>query len=332
MIIVRVPFRVSLFGGGTDFKHFYSNKKSSVVSFSIDKYCYVNVRKLLPYFGFKYRVSWSLIQETSSVEEITHPSIRACLDYLNINDGLEIHTVGDLPARSGLGSSSSFTAAMLASLYIYKNKSYSNSEIADQTIHIEQKILKENVGIQDQIQVCLGGFNVTTIFQDSTYSTLSLNNTSEFVRLIDQSLILVYTGISRYSSNIHSLNDKNIDKSLKQKSLDKIHSIANTFSEHLINHKADFKIFSDLMQESWEAKVSSFPDNELRQRLLAIYDKGIKSGATCGKLLGAGGGGFYAFFVEKEKQDKFIFSMKEFICVPCSIAFSGVQKVHHDNL
>ena len=330
MIIVRVPFRVSLFGGGTDFKYFYSNKRASVISFSIDKYCYVNVRKLLPYFGFKYRVSWSLIQETSSISEITHPSIRACLDYLKIKDGLEIHTVGDLPARSGLGSSSSFTAAMLASLYMYKNKTFSNSEIADQTIHIEQNILKENVGIQDQIQVCLGGFNVTTIFQDSSYSTLSLNNTSNFVRAIDESLILVYTGIARYSSKVHSLNDENIDKSLKQKSLDKINSIANIFSEHLLSHKADFKIFSELMQESWQAKVSSFPDNELRRNLLEIYDKGIKSGASCGKLLGAGGGGFYAFFVEKEIQGQFISSMKEFICVPCSISFSGIQKIQHD--
>ena len=272
-----------------------------------------------------------MIEETSSISEITHPSIRACLDYLKIKDGLEIHTVGDLPARSGLGSSSSFTAAMLASLYLYKNKAFTNSEIANKTIHVEQNILKEKVGIQDQIQVCLGGFNLTTIFKDSSYSTLSLNNTSDIVKAIDESLILVYTGIERYSSNIHDLNDKKVNKSLKQKSLDKINFIANTFSEYLINHKANFEIFSELMQESWEAKVSTFPENKVSGKLLEIYNKGIKSGASCGKLLGAGGGGFFAFFVEKEKQTKFIESMGKLICVPCSIAFNGIQKVHHDN-
>ena len=332
MIIVRVPFRVSLFGGGTDFKSFFSKKKSTVISFSIDKYCYVNLRKLLPYFGSKYRISWSLIEEVSSLKEITHPSIRACIEFSEISDGLEINTVGDLPARSGLGSSSSFTAAMLAALHLYKNKSFTKSKIANETIHIEQEILKENVGIQDQIQVCLGGFNLTTIFPDSTYSTLSLNNTSKFVNDIDQSLILVYSGITRISSEIQELNKIEVSDEIKQNSLNKINRIANQFSEYLIKHEANFEIFTNLMLDSWDAKFSSFPKNNLSDKILQIYKKGINSGAKCGKLLGAGGGGFFAFFVPKEYQINFLNSMKEFICVPCNVSYNGVEILSNDNI
>ena len=332
MIIVRVPFRVSLFGGGTDFESFYSKRKCKFISFSINKYCYINVRKLLPYFKTKYRIAWSRIEEVSSISEITHPSIKACLNYLKIKDGLEIHTVGDLPARSGLGSSSSFTAALLSALYYYKNQTFTNSEIAEQTIHVEQNILKENVGLQDQIQVCHGGFNVTTIFPDSTYSTLSLNNTSSFVSQINESLILVYSGIARISSDIHNTNKKIIDKSVYNSSLETIAQIADEFSDCILNHKANLEIFSKYMNESWDAKCNTFPENDNTNQILKIFRKGISSGALCGKLLGAGGGGFFAFFVPKKAQDNFLSLMKNYICVSASIAYEGIEKIHHDNI
>ena len=332
MIIVRVPFRVSLFGGGTDFKFFYSKRKCNFISFSIDKYCYINVRKLLPYFDMKYRIAWSKIEEVSSINQITHPSIKACLNYLEIKDGLEIHTVGDLPARSGLGSSSSFTAALLSALFYYKNKTFTKTEIAKQTIHVEQNILHENVGLQDQIQVCHGGFNVTTIFPDSTYSTLSLNNTSSFVREINESLILVYSGISRFSSDVHKTNKKIIDKSIYNSSLETIAQIADEFSERILKHEANLQIFSEYMNESWSAKCNTFPENDNTYKILEIYKKGISSGALCGKLLGAGGGGFFAFFVPKNSQETFLSLMRNYICVSASIAYGGIEKIHHDNI
>tara|TARA_B100000700_G_C15062474_1_gene866799 strand:- start:3241 stop:4239 length:999 start_codon:yes stop_codon:yes gene_type:complete len=332
VIIVRVPFRVSLFGGGTDFKEFFAKRKCNIISFSIDKYCYINVRRLLPYFNTRYRISWSKIEEVSSIDKITHPSIKACLKYLDIADGLEIHTVGDLPARSGLGSSSSFTAALLSALYLYKNETFKNSEIAEKTIHIEQNILKENVGLQDQIQVCHGGFNITTIFPDSKYSTLSLNNTSSFVRQINESLILVYSGITRISSDIHTSNKKIINKSVYKSSLDSIAKISDEFSELLLNHNANLDIFSDFMKKSWSSKCNTFPESKTTSEILEIYNKGIHSGALCGKLLGAGGGGFFAFFVPKESQQSFLYLMKDHICVSASIAFSGIEKIHHDNI
>ena len=327
MNIVRVPFRVSLFGGGTDFEYFYSKKNATVISFTIDRYCYITLRKLLPYYKTKYRLSWAKIEEVESISQITHPSIRACLDYLDIKDSLEIHTVGDLPARSGLGSSSAFTACLLSALSIYKNIPVDPTRIANQTIDVEQNVLKEKVGVQDQIQVCHGGFNITTIFADSKYSILSLNNSSSLVKLIGESLILVYSGIVRNSSDIHESQTSTSLSDLGKESLEKINLIAEDFASKLTSHNADFDYFAELLNESWEAKASLFPKNKTTLKLLKVYEDAIESGALCGKLLGAGGGGFYAFFVDKNLQNEFIKKMSKYICVPANITFCGIEKV-----
>ena len=327
MIIVRVPFRVSLFGGGTDFYHFYSKNSSTIVSFSIDKYCYISLRRLMPYFNNKYRISWSKIEECVSLESISHPSIRACIQYLDIKDGLEISTVGDLPARSGLGSSSSFTAALLSALHFYKNDFKDNISVTSETIHVEQNILKENVGIQDQIQVCCGGFNIIKINPDSSYSLVSLNKTSDLVRTINDSLILVYSGITRFSSRVHENTKNNVSASARDVSLKRISTIAQTFASKLITHDADFSLFSELLLDSWEEKTATFPSNSTTDQLLSIHKKAMDSGALCGKLLGAGGGGFFAFFVPPEDQDLFIKNMEPLICVPASLEHQGITRV-----
>ena len=225
MNIVRVPFRVSLFGGGTDFKHFYTKKNATVISFTIDRYCYITLRELLPFYNNKFRFSWAKIEEVANIDDFTHPSVKACLNYLKIKDPLEIHTVGDLPARSGLGSSSAFTAAFLTSLALYKKNQYTASTIAEQAIYVEQEILKENVGIQDQIQVCHGGFNITSIFADSSYSLLSLNNSSAIVREISESLVLVYSGITRTSSDFHKYKSPTVPLNIREKSLNTINDV-----------------------------------------------------------------------------------------------------------
>mgnify|MGYP001227854252 CR=1 FL=1 len=327
MNIVRVPFRVSLFGGGTDFKFFYSKKNATVISFTIDKFCYLTIRKILPYYRAKYRLAWAKLEESETIDQLTHPSVKACLKYLKIKDPLEIHTVGDLPARSGLGSSSAFTAALLSALSIYKNIPLEASEIADQTIFVEQNILKEEVGVQDQIQVCHGGFNVTTIFPDSKYSILSLNNSSKIVKEIGDSLILVYSGISRNSSDIHKDQIAMLDAEKSLQSLNKINAIAEDFALKLTSHSADFSCFKSLLQESWEAKSSIFPKGPISDELSSIYNLGIKSGAACGKLLGAGGGGFFAFFVSPSKKKSFLRKMCKYICVPAEINFSGIERI-----
>ena len=327
MNIVRVPFRVSLFGGGTDFKHFYKHKNATVISFSIDRFCYISIRELLPFFKMNYRLSWAKIEEVEKIDQFTHPSVRACLSYLKIHDPLEIHTVGDLPARSGLGSSSSFTAAFLTALSLYKDKTFNKSNIVKQTIYIEQEVLKEKVGIQDQIQVCHGGFNITSIFKDSSYSILSLNNSSSIIREIGESLVLVYSGITRTSSDIHKTNLSEELRVSNEISLKKINIIAEKFAEKLKSHSADFEFFTMLLKESWEAKCDAFESSENKNILMDIYNKGIHAGAKCGKLLGAGGGGFFAFFVPPKEKNRFIKKMSPLICVMPSINFNGIEKV-----
>ena len=325
MIIVRAPFRVSLFGGGTDFESFYSKRNSTIVSFSIDKYCYIHVRTLQPYFGFKYRLSWSKIEEVSDASDLSHPSVRACIQHRQISDGLEIHTVGDLPARSGLGSSSTFTAALLAALSIYQGNSYTAESIARETIYVEQSLLKEQVGIQDQIQACHGGVNITTIFSDSSYSCLSLNTTSKFVRLLEKNLVLVYSGVSRISSDIQTLIKAN--ESSQADSLLKVNEIAEKFAARLSQHDVDYNFFVDSLLQSWEAKRQLFPDNVTTRNLNYIYQRAISSGADCGKLLGAGGGGFFAFIVPSERQEHFCRRMQDYIVVKPNLSFTGIERV-----
>lgn len=322
-----MPYRVSIFGGGTDFKDFYSDRGTTIVSFSIDKYCYLSLKRLLPYFNTKYRISWSYIEEVSKIEDIKHPSVRACLTEYSLEDGFEIHTVGDLPARSGLGSSSSFTAAMLAALTLYKGIKIDAVDIARQTIQIEQDVLQETVGIQDQIQVCHGGFNVTRIFPDSSYSIVSLNNTSSLVREINASLVLVYSGIVRNSSVIQELTLSATDPNIRHKNLSSIRSCAESFAERLLNHSVSFEEFSVLLNESWSYKASIMPHTQERSALLSIYDEALNAGAACGKLLGAGGGGFFAFFVPPENQIEFAKRMSAYILIRAKVSYTGVERV-----
>jgi len=326
MIIVRVPFRISLFGGGTDFKAFYSKHGAKIVSFSIDKYCYITVRRLLPYFNTDYRVSWSRIEEVNSIQDISHPSIRACLKYMKVQSGLEIHTVGDLPARSGLGSSSAFTAGLLSSLYIYQNKQHTVQQIVRDTIYVEQVALQETVGIQDQIQVCHGGFNITTIYKDSSYSMLTLNQTSPLLPFIDSHLVLVYSGIARNSSSVHNSSTGN-SQSSSDASRNELFQIAQSISNRLQQHQLDIPLFIDSLNQSWAVKSISLEPSETTDTLLDIYSKAISSGALTGKLLGAGGGGFFAFFVPPALHNDFMKKMSPHICTTASISATGIERI-----
>jgi len=325
MIIIRAPFRISLFGGGTDFNWYYSKKDTRVVSFAIDKYCYVTIRKLLPYFGYKYRACWSLIEEVSDLELITHPSIRACLRESGVKDGLEIHTVGDLPARSGLGSSSAFTACMIKGLREYTNREISSNELIQETIRIEQEVLKEEVGIQDQIAVCQGGFGVTRISSNSTFSTIYLDNNDPTVHLIDEQLILLYSGIIRSSSQVQSIKMSNRRDLVPR--LDRLRDFAYTFSDALINGTANFDLLSNLMTSSWIEKRKTLEGTSHLSELDSIYESAIRSGASSGKLLGAGGGGFFAFFVPVEEQAAFIQKMRNYVCIKANICYGGIERM-----
>jgi len=326
MIIVRAPFRISLFGGGTDFEWYFKDKGTRILSFCIDKFCYVSIRRLLPYFGFKYRISWSLIEEAIELSDISHPSIKACISQSGVSDGLEIHTVGDLPARTGLGSSSSFTAAMIQALAGYKEITLNSSELITETIRMEQCILKENVGIQDQIAVCQGGFGLTRISQDSSYSTIFMTHNEPIVREIDEKLMLVYSGITRVSSDIQGVRLDRRNKALLGR-LDRLRELSYSFSEALINGNADWNLFTILLREAWKEKRDLLTGHETSGLIEEIYNKALTSGAECGKLLGAGGGGFFAFFVPTEKQRQFTQLMSPYVAIKANIHYSGVERI-----
>ena len=330
MIITKCPYRVSFFGGGTDFPSWYEERGCNIVSCSIDAFCYITIRKLLPFYGNNYRISWSEIEVVNNIKKIKHPAIKGALDYLAIKDGLEIHTDGDLPARSGLGSSSAFSAALIMALSTLKGQKLTIRELTDSTIYFEQKILQENVGIQDQIQTCCGGFNLLSINKQGNYRILRLDIGSELVQNISKKMMLVYTGISRDSSEIQDNNLK-IDVIKRNKSLEEIAKIADEVTENILKEKLSFADFSDFLEETWEHKIKLFPNSEKTTQILNIYKDAKSFGAKSGKLLGAGGGGFFLFLIEEDLQEEFKRNMSKYtvvkhnICnIPCSLLYNSM--------
>ena len=329
MIITRCPYRVSFFGGGTDFPYWYKKYGSTIISSSIDAFCYVTIRKLLPFYGNDYRISWSKIEEVNDIKNIDHPAIKGALNYLKIKNGLEIHTDGDLPARSGLGSSSAFSAALLLALHYLKNKKIVIKDLTKKTIYFEQEILKENVGIQDQIQTCNGGFNLLSINKNGNYRILRVDNSSSLVKEISNKMLLLYTGESRTSSVIQKQNQR-ISEQIRYKSLENIAKIADKVKSKIIDEDISFYDFSQYLEESWEQKMKLLSESSKKDNLKNIYKKAKQEGALSGKLLGAGGGGFFIFFVEEKLQKSFIEKMKDYTIVkhnltnsPCEIIFNS---------
>ena len=244
MIITRCPYRVSFFGGGTDFPEWYKKHSCNIVTCSIDAYCYITIRKLLPFYGNNYRVSWSEIEEVNEIQKIRHPAIRGALELFDIKSGLEIHTDGDLPARSGLGSSSAFSSALILALSHLQGAQITTRELTEKTIHFEQEILKENVGIQDQIQTCCGGFNLLSINKKGEYRILRLDIGSELVKSISSKIMLVYTGLVRNSSDIQKETQK-MNPIERNKCLKEIAKLSNEVTEKILQESLNFNKFSE---------------------------------------------------------------------------------------
>ena len=318
MIITSCPYRVSFFGGGTDFPSWYSRYGANIISCSIDAFCYVTIRKLLPFYGKNYRISWSKIEEVNNIDSIKHPAIKGALNFLKIKNGLEIHTDGDLPARSGIGSSSSFSASLLLALKSSRGEEIKLRDLTNETIFFEQKILKENVGIQDQIQTCNGGFNLLSINQKGNYRILKLDSNDNLVKNISNKMILLYTGKQRSSSNVQNANNKISIKS-KENSLRNISRIADIVKEKILLEDLSFSQFSSYLEESWEYKFKLFPKCKNSEEIYSIYNQAINAGAISGKLLGAGRGGFFLFFVDENNQKQFIEKMSKYTVVKHSI-------------
>ena len=322
MIISKTPFRVSFFGGGTDFPEWFLENDGEVVSMSINKYCYISVRKLPPFFEHRHRIVYSKIENVHAVDEIEHPVVKAILKKF-IFDGIEIHHDADLPARSGLGSSSAFTVGLIKALTANKGQIISKEKLARDAIDIERNILKENVGLQDQIATSYGGFNHIQFGKNyqNNFNVNPIPISNNILDELNSSMLLVFTGISRFSSVIQGESFSSFNK--KASDLTELANIT----------KMGLKIFSDptsnfindlglLLDESWQVKkkLSTSVTNEL---INDLYSLARNNGAIGGKVLGAGGGGFLLLIANIENIKALAKALSKFVVVPFNVDTSG---------
>lgn len=322
MIISRTPHRISFFGGGTDYPSWYLEHGGKVLGAAIDKYCYISCRYLPPFFKHKHRIVYSKVETVINIDEILHPSVRETLRYLKINNGLEIHHDGDIPARSGMGSSSAFTVGLLKTLYALNGKVISKEDLYKEAIHIEQNLIKENVGSQDQVWAACGGLNTITFSQNGEIIVEPIMMKERLLKSFENKFMLFFTGIARYASEIAKEQIQNTPK--KYNELSAMRELVDEAYKILISGKEDFTEFGKLLHETWtlKRKLSSKISND---EIDDMYEKALKNGALGGKLLGAGGGGFILFYVEPENRENIKKALKNYLHIPFRFDFNGSE-------
>ena len=321
MIITKTPFRMSFFGGGTDMPAFFNEHGGAVISTTFDKYCYVTVRHLPPFFDYTSELVYSRIEQVDSIEKIEHPLVRNCIKFLDMHE-LRVNYESDLPARTGLGTSSSFAVGLLNAFYALKGKHASKKQLADEAIYVERELCKESGGWQDQIAAAFGGFNRID-FKDNGYKVSPIIISPGRKQRLNDNLLLFFTGFSRFSSEIQ----KSTEAAIKDKTaqLREMLALVNEAQEVLVNDKSDLDDFGRLLDTTWRlkrqtgAKISTGSIDEL-------YEKGIKAG---GKLLGAGGGGFLVFYVQPEKRQAVLAAMRDLLHVPFAFENGGTQVLYY---
>ena len=320
MIISKTPFRLSLFGGGTDFPSYYLKNGGCVVGGTINKYCYVTARYLPNVFDYKHRIVWSRNETVNNIREIYHPTVRSVFKFMNIKKGLEIHYQGDLQKNSGLGTSSAFCVGLFNALYNLENKKVSQKKLSLNAIYVEQKMLKENCGSQDQIWASFGGFNIIRFKKNGNFTVNSIKKSKNLDNL-DKNMFLVYTGINRFSEDIEKDKIKNLDHNFSN--LEKINQITNHFI-HQINKDFTIDLCGHLMNEYWDIKkkLSKKVSNPFINEL---YKEGLNNGAIGGKIIGSGGGGFLLFCCKKNKQKKFLNGFKKLPIIRFKFTNSGSE-------
>ena len=322
MIISRTPFRVSFFGGGTDYPDWFHEHGGAVLATTIDKYCYISVRELPPFFDHRFRVVYSIVENVKEVAEITHPAVRAVLQRLEVSQGLEIHHDGDLPARAGLGSSSAFTVGLLHAVHALRGRHTSKEALASEAIHVEHCMLREPVGLQDQISAAFGGFNHILFRPDGTYEVEPMILPRERLAALQDHLLLVFTGISRLApvvaqTVIDNLKHRTAEMKAMQEMVDRA-------MELLASPTADIVEFGRLLNESWMLK-RRLSDRVSNSDVDALYETATRAGAIGGKLLGAGGGGFVLLFVRPEDRARVADAVRNLITVPFKFDMSGCR-------
>lgn len=321
MIITKTPFRMSFFGGGTDIESFFCEYGGSVISSTFDKYCYVNVRHLPSFFDWSTELTYSKIEKVSDVEKIHHPAIRNAMKMLDMHE-IRLMYEADLPARSGLGSSSSFAVGMLNAFYTLKGKYADNKKLADEAIYLERVLCQEAGGWQDQIATSYGGFNRIN-FKADGYEVLPVIISPERKKQLNQNLMMFFTGFTRYSSEIHKDNSSNKIAQLKE-----MLALVDDAEKVLVDEKICLDEFGYLLDYTWKLKKQTgalISTNSIDE----LYAKGIAAGALGGKLLGAGGGGFLVFYVQPEKQDSVRRAMKNLMHIPFEFEEGGTRVIYY---
>ena len=324
MIITKTPFRMSFFGGGTDMENYFKINGGAVLSTTFDKYCYVNVRHLPRFFDYSTELSYSKTERVTNVEDIRHPAIREAMKMLDMHE-IRLTYEADLPARSGLGTSSSFAVGMLNAFYALKGKYADKKKLADEAIYLERVLCNEAGGWQDQIAASFGGFNRINFNADG-YEVLPVIISPERKQCLNDNLLMFFTGFTRFSSEVQKANNVSANEKISQ--LKEMQLLVDEAEKILTDTKADLDDFGRLLDHTWRLKKqtgSSISTGSID----AFYEKGIKSGALGGKLLGAGGGGFLVFYVQPEYKESVMKAMKELMYIPFLFENGGTRVIHY---
>lgn len=320
MVITRTPYRISFFGGGTDYSGWFSDHGSSIISMGIDKYCHLYLRDLPPFFAYRNRVVWSKIEQVDNASDIQHPAIRTALIHEEVSD-IELHHIGDLPARSGLGSSSSFAVGLLHGLRALRGGKTNKYDLAVDAIHLERELLGEAGGIQDQIAAAYGGFNCIEISKSGSFKVEEVSLTADSRHEFEQSLLLVFTGIFRNSFEVaaEQLNAG----TQRKRNLEKIADLTQQ-AKSILRQRSFVKDFGELLNETWSAK-KAISGNVSNSKIDEIYSTALECGAYGGKLLGAGAGGFMVFLVPEKNMCRVRKGLAPLIKTSVKIDSEGTQ-------
>lgn len=325
MIITKTPFRMSFFGGGTDMEDYFKDNVGAVLSTTFDKYCYVTVRHLPRFFDYKTHLTYSKMEYVDSYDDIQHPLIREGMRMLDMHE-LRLTYESDLPARSGLGTSSSFAVGMLNAFYALKGKYASKKKLADEAIYLERVLCNEAGGWQDQIAASFGGFNRIN-FNDDGYEVLPVIISPARKRQLNNNLMMFFTGFTRFSSDVQKANKVSSTEE-KRARLEKMYELVDEAEDVLVNKERDLDDFGRLLDVTWKLKKgtgSSISTGSIDK----LYEKGMTAGALGGKLLGAGGGGFLIFYVQPEKQEAVKEAMKDLLYIPFTFEDGGTRVIHY---
>lgn len=324
MIITKTPFRMSFFGGGTDMESYFTRYGGSVLSTTFDKYCYVNVRHLPRFFDYSTELSYFKTERVTSINEIEHPAIRNAMKMLDM-DEIRLTYEADLPARSGLGTSSSFAVGMLNAFHALKGQYASKRQLADEAIYLERHLCNESGGWQDQIAASFGGFNRINFNADG-YEVIPIIISPKRKKQLNNNLMMFFTGFTRFSSDIQKANKLDEEKKINQ--LKQMVDLVDEAEAILTDKSRDLDDFGRLLNETWRLKRqtgNSVSNNNIDR----LYEKGIQAGALGGKLLGAGGGGFLVFYVQPEKQESVKEAMKDLLYIPFEFEDGGTQVIYY---